>query len=72
MFFDPNLLRSAALALSLVIQAMVFTLLGFLLGQWIDGHFQTAPYLQIFCTFLSFSLGMHNLIVRIKLKKNKT
>ena len=72
MFFDPNLLKSAALALSLVIQAMVFTFLGFLLGQWIDSQFHTAPYLQIFFTFLSFILGMYNLIVRLKDKKNKT
>gem|GEM_PF-4907301 len=66
MFFDPDLLKQASLAFSLVLQATVLTFLGFFFGQWIDSLFLIPPYLQITCTFLGFSIGIYNLIFRIK------
>lgn len=69
MFFDPKLLKSASFALSLAIQAIALTFVGFFFGQWIDGRLSTAPYLQMVCTFSAFAIGMHNLITRLKPKK---
>lgn len=68
MFFDPKLLKSASLALSLVIQAVVLTYLAFFLGVWIDKHLSTAPYIQMASAFLGFSMGIYNLIIRLKNK----
>ena len=66
MFFDPKLLKSASYALSLAMQAIVLTYVGFFFGQWIDAHFSTAPYLQMTFTFLAFGIGMYNLIIRLQ------
>ena len=69
MFFDPKLLKSASFALSLAIQAIVLTFVGFFLGQWVDDHLSTAPYLQMVFTFLGFGIGMYSLITQLKSKK---
>jgi len=65
-FFDPDLLRNASLVFSLVIQATVLTFLGFFFGQWIDTQFTTQPYLQIIFAFIGFSIGIYQMIIRIK------
>ena len=66
MFFDPELLKSASLASSLVLQLTALTILGFFGGRWIDEQFLTQPTFQVLLTFAGFLVGIYNLIKRLK------
>ena len=66
MRLDPELLKQASLASSLVLQLTIMTLLGFFGGRWIDQQLLTHTTFQIILTFAGFLIGTYNLINRLK------
>ena len=66
MRLDPELLKQASLASSLVLQLTIITLTGFFGGRWLDEQLLTQTTFQISLTFVGFLIGIYNLINRLK------
>ncbi len=53
--------RSIAIATTLAIQLVVSVVLGFLLGQWLDGLLHTTPWLTIVGVVVGIGAGFYGL-----------
>ena len=66
MRLDPELMRQASLAFSLVLQLIIITLLGFWAGGWLDKELHVQTIFQVSFTFIGFIVGIYNLIQRLR------
>jgi F0F1-type ATP synthase assembly protein I len=53
----PGALRSAGLLLAIPTLLIVSPMVGFFVGNWLDGRFRTAPWLAIVGLAIGFAAG---------------
>ncbi len=58
---DQSGLRRAIAAAALVTHMAVTTAASAWLGSWLDGRFETTPWLTLVGTFLGFGVGLYRL-----------
>lgn len=67
-----KMMRAAAQTSAIGIEIVICILMGFFGGRWLDGRFDTGPYLTIFCGLLGLGAAVkviHRLITRTDLDK---
>lgn len=63
--FDPDSLRQATIAASLVTQLGLVAVAGYFVGRWLDGVADTGPWLTLILTTLAFLAGTARLLAAV-------